>query len=481
MSGLHVNTSGLYEDVIIPLYDCKDNLENAKNQMEKINLNIIKEINFNSNSGLSGAAGMAVGGAIGNLEILKQEKRNLEVEIGSLLDSTNKDLTDVSKIIEDFTGVEAKNLKALELSVQDILILIRGNKDGNEIKQTDIDKKPTTPNDIKDKTNSQQPTNPGYLGQDNIQLQNDQGIQSDNPTEIEELNKEQVDIELEENVPDTQVEKVIELIYGENPNLSEEQKQRIVEAIAEINKTEILEGLYEDIANKIRSLIVEDYLEEKLDLIGITEEDLQQYIDSQPSIKIYFELNEAIKNFENLIENGLLTEEEIRAIIEEHVEIYDSEEEFMEAYINAGGTETDVSEIESFYDPEDQKVHIRNTVDSETITFSIITILGDIAFYDEENGQVSYYTDIDGLGENSNVNMSDNANKTSSTNNVKELQDDVDAIIQNISTETSTTTTKVEELDEEININRTDNTEDISSTNTNVEDLGSDTTIEMNK
>ena len=153
----------------------------------------------------------------------------------------------------------------------------------------------------------------------------------------------------------------------------------------------------------------------------------------------------------------------------------------MEAYINAGGTETDVSEIESFYDPEDQKVHIRNTVDSETITFSIITILGDIAFYDEESGQVSYYTDIDGLDGNSNVNMSDNTNKTSSTNNVKELQDDVDEIMSNISTDTSTITTKVEELNDEININMTDNTEDISSTNTNVEDSDADTTIEMNK
>ena len=197
---------------------------------------------------------------------------------------------------------------------------------------------------------------------------------TDTPTDVEIPDEDQ-DIGLEEIVPDTQVEAVIDLIYDENPNLTDEEKERIVEAIANINETEILEGLDEDVANRIRAEIVDDYLDGELELDSITTEQLQEYIESHPDIQIGFEINEAISNFESLIEAGVVTEEEIKAIIENNIVIHD-ENAFIEEYIEAGGTETDVSDIESFYDPETQTVHVRDTSDSVVITNSIITILG---------------------------------------------------------------------------------------------------------
>ena len=197
---------------------------------------------------------------------------------------------------------------------------------------------------------------------------------TDTPIDVE-ISDEDQDIELEEIVPDTQVEAVIDLIYDEDPNLTDEEKERIVEAIANINDTKILEGLNEDIANRIRAEIVDDYLDGELELDGITADQLQEYIESHPDIQIGFEINEAISNFESLIEAGVVTEEEIKAIIENNIVIHD-ENAFIEEYIEAGGTETDVSDIESFYDPETQTVHVRDTSDSVVITNSIITILG---------------------------------------------------------------------------------------------------------
>ena len=172
---------------------------------------------------------------------------------------------------------------------------------------------------------------------------------------------------------------------------TDEERERIIEAIENINTTGILEGIDEDIANRIRAEIVEDYLNGEIELDGITIEELQEYIENHPEIQVGFEINEAIQNFESLIEAGILTTEDIKVVIENNVEIHDSEESFIEAYVEAGGLQEDISEIESFYDPETQTVHIRDTADSVIITNSIITILGEEIFIDEETGEVSYY------------------------------------------------------------------------------------------
>ena len=158
--------------------------------------------------------------------------------------------------------------------------------------------------------------------------------------------------------------------------MNDEEKERIVQAIANINETEILEGLDKDIANRIRAEIIKDYLDGELELTDITKEQLQEYIESHPNIQIGFEIQEAITNFESLIEGEIVTEEEIKAVIENHIEIHD-EEAFIEAYTQAGGEEANISEIDSFYDPETEKIHIRDTADSTVITNSIMTILGE--------------------------------------------------------------------------------------------------------
>ena len=272
-----------------------------------------------------------------------------------------------------------------------------------------------------------------------------------------EISDENQNITMEEIVPDTQIEQVIELIYDGNPNLTDEEKERIVKAITDINKTKILEGLDEDIANRIRAEIIKDYLDGELELEEITKEQLQEYIESHPDIQIGFEINEAIENFESLIEAGVVTEEEIKAILENNVEIHHTEEEFVEAYIEAGGTETEVTEVESFYDPETQTVHIRDTVDSVVITNSIITILGEDLFIDEETGEVS----------------------TNNPNQVEIGESDVTIEMPNDTEDISGNMTDVEIDENNTTIEMSNDTEDISANITDVEIDENNTTIEM--
>lgn len=275
-------------------------------------------------------------------------------------------------------------------------------------------------------------------------IQNETDTKEIKDVEISDKNQ---NITMEEIVPDTQIEQVIDLIYDGNPNLTDEEKERIVKAITDINKTKILEGLDEDIANRIRAEIIKDYLDGELELEEITKEQLQEYIESHPDIQIGFEINEAIENFESLIEAGVITEEEIKAILENNVEIHHTEEEFVEAYIEAGGTETEVTEVESFYDPETQTVHTRDTVDSVVITNSIITILGEDLFIDEETGEVS----------------------TNNPNQVEIGESDVTIEMSNDTEDISANITDVEIDENNTTIEMPNNTEDISGNMTDVE------------
>ena len=264
---------------------------------------------------------------------------------------------------------------------------------------------------------------------------NDTTVESQKPSDIGEVDKEEFDITLEGKVPAIQVETVIELIYGEDPNLSNDEKERIAEAILKINNTEILEGLEEDVANQIRSDIVKDYMDGKIELDGIEREELQQYIESQPSINVKFELNAAINNFDSLISDGYLTGEQIDSVIENNVQICTEEEfekiyeEFLstegtnnEAYIHEGinkgneefnstqtnatgvdvsankesinqefsSTEANAHAVEFFYNESEDKVYIKDTADSATITKAIISVLDENIVWDDETGQISY-------------------------------------------------------------------------------------------
>lgn len=246
-------------------------------------------------------------------------------------------------------------------------------------------------------------------------------VQTQTPTDTGELNQD-VNTELEGNVTDTQVEAIIELLYGENPTLTDDERQSIAEAIGQINNTGILEGLDEDTANKITSLIVKDALEGKLDLTNITAESLQEYIESQPSININLELNESIQNFDELIKEGQLTEEQVNSVINNQIQIYDTDASFIEAYQNAGGASADISKVEAFYDTATQTIHIRNTVDSTVITNSVILALDEPLFFDEITGKVIYSQTATDLDFGGTIEVIDKNNNTG-TNTQVDLND----------------------------------------------------------
>ena len=273
----------------------------------------------------------------------------------------------------------SRNLKVISIYTQDRIDEI------NQFK-TSIEKI------IEDFINAEKNVPPpgGGSGGGNVITPTNTEIISDEP-EKSEISDTKQDIKPEESEIATQVEAIISILYGEDVELSDEEKQAIIEAVKAINDTKFLDGLSEERANAIRAKVIKDALDGKIELTGITAEELQAYIESQPSINIELEIDKAIKNFDSLIEEGIFTEEEINAIIEKNIKFYDSEEAFIEAYIEAGGTQTDISQVESFYDPETQTVHIRDTADSVVITNSIITILGEELFIDEETGEVSYY------------------------------------------------------------------------------------------
>ena len=268
-------------------------------------------------------------------------------------------------------------------------------------------------------------------------------VQTQTPTDTEDLNKD-INPKLDENVPDTQVEAIIGLLYGENPTLTDDERQSIAEAIGQINKTGILEGLDEDTANKITSLIVKDALEGKLDLTNITAESLQEYIESQPSININLELNESIQNFDELIKEGQLTEEQVNSVINNQIQIYDTDASFIEAYKNAGGTSTDISKVEAFYDTTTQTIHMRNTVDSTVITNSIILALDEPLFFDEITGKVIYSQTATDLDFGGTIEVIDKNNNTE-TNTQVDLNDSITSDTQvNVNNNAETTETQVD-------------------------------------
>ena len=246
-----------------------------------------------------------------------------------------------------------------------------------------------------------------------ISPDNEANIESRPPTDAEIENQDN-QTELEEKVPNTQVEAVIALIFGKDINIPDSVKKIVTQAIAEINKTKILNGLDEEYANKIRSEIIQDYLDGKLELEGITAEKIQKYINSEASIKILLETATALKSFDKLISDGVITGEQIKTSIEENL-VIQSDEEFVKMYVKNGGVESEAKNVKSFYNPETGKMYIRDTVDSKVITSSIVTIMGDIMIYDEETGKVIYNNTQGNLDKDPNVNISDPNINTSTT------------------------------------------------------------------
>ena len=306
-------------------------------------------------------------------------------------------------------------------------------------------------------------------------IQNDsQNTVPQPPTEVEiEESKQETE---QEKVPDTQVEEVIVLIFGKDIDIPDSVKEIVTKAILEINKTEILDGLDEKYANEIRSEIIEDYLEGKLELEGITSEQIQEYINSEPSIKILLETAKALKSFGTLIESGVITKEQIKTIIEENL-VIQSDEEFERMYIENGGVEAETKNVKSFYNPETGKMYVRDTVDSKVITISIITIMGDIMIYDEETGEVLYNNTQGNLDKEPDVNIPDQ-NINTSTTPTEDLDEEPETNLSGEVTDTSTSNNEVIE-DKDITVEKPEEGKNTNDSTANVEDISSNEDINI--
>lgn len=217
-----------------------------------------------------------------------------------------------------------------------------------------------------------------------------QKVIPDEPTTSAGIIGDAINIKNEPEETNSEVQTIIEMIYGKNAELTDEEKQIVLNAVENIDKTGMLNELDEETANQIKAQIIRDGMENKYDLNNITNETLQEYIASQPDLNVQFELKEAEENFNTLINNGTLTQEQVDTVAG-RVQIYDTDEEFMQAYQNAGGTETDVSNVQAFYDSETNQMHIRNTADSKAITETMIEALGEEnLFYNDITNEVAY-------------------------------------------------------------------------------------------
>ena len=280
----------------------------------------------------------------------------------------------------------------------------------------------------------------------------DSEIDADTPND-EEIDSKDDEINMSDKVPETQVVAVIEILYGKDAELTVEEKQRIVEAIGYINNTGLLDGLDEDICNMIRAQIVKDYIDGKLELEEIDREALESYINTQPAIKINLLLAESIKSLQSLIESGVITKKQVETIIKDNINIHNSDDEFMEAYLKAGGTETDISKVNYFYDKENKIIHMKNNVTSTEVTYAIVSEMDDMIIFDSKTGKPIYYKELEEINTDE-INMKNN---------------EVDSTIENVNIE-----------DKNMNINMGNNEVDSTIENVNIKDKNIDKNLDGN-
>ena len=309
-------------------------------------------------------------------------RENLKTLVDSIITNLRNIQTDIRNIKESFENAESRNNSiAGSIGGAGVTGITGGSVSSNYGKAT-----VTTP----DTSNS--------LG--------DTNIKPEDPTKVEvDVSDKTTNISGE--VTESEVTKVIELIYGEDPEIPQDTKERIANAIANINRTEILDGLDEGIANQAKAEIVKDVLDGELEIEGITAEQLQEYIDGEPSIKIHLEMNDALTNFDGVIADGTVTEDQIKSIMNEKIVISDSEE-FTNLYIENGGTEAEIADVEFFTDEATQKIYIRDTADSITITKIIVSELDENLFFDEITGNVIQVQNIENTENDVNIEMPGN-------------------------------------------------------------------------
>ena len=309
-------------------------------------------------------------------------RENLKTLVDSIITNLRNIQTDIRNIKESFENAESRNNSiAGSIGGAGVTGITGGSVSSNYGKAT-----VTTP----DTSNS--------LGDTNIKPEDPTKVEVDDSDKTTDISGE---------VTESEVTKVIELIYGEDPEIPQDTKERIANAIANINRTEILDGLDEDIANQAKAEIVKDVLDGELEIEGITAEQLQEYIDGEPSIKIHLEMNDALTNFDGVIADGTVTEDQIKSIMNEKIVISDSEE-FTNLYIENGGTEAEIADVEFFTDEATQKIYIRDTADSITITKVIVSELDENLFFDEITGNVIQVQNIENIENNVNIEMPGN-------------------------------------------------------------------------
>ena len=309
-------------------------------------------------------------------------RENLKTLVDSIITNLRNIQTDIRNIKESFENAESRNNSiAGSIGGAGVTGITGGSVSSNYGKAT-----VTTP----DTSNS--------LGDTNIKPEDPTKVEVDDSDKTTNISGE---------VTESEVTKVIELIYGEDPEIPQDTKERIANAIANINRTEILDGLDEDIANQAKAEIVKDVLDGELEIEGITAEQLQEYIDGEPSIKIHLEMNDALTNFDGVIADGTVTEDQIKSIMNEKIVISDSEE-FTNLYIENGGTEAEIADVEFFTDEATQKIYIRDTADSITITKIIVSELDENLFFDEITGNVIQVQNIENIENDVNIEMPGN-------------------------------------------------------------------------
>ena len=309
-------------------------------------------------------------------------RENLKTLVDSIITNLRNIQTDIRNIKESFENAESRNNSiAGSIGGAGVTGITGGSVSSNYGKAT-----VTTP----DTSNS--------LGDTNIKPEDPTKVEVDDSDKTTNISGE---------VTESEVTKVIELIYGEDPEIPQDTKERIANAIANINRTEILDGLDEDIANQAKAEIVKDVLDGELEIEGITAEQLQEYIDGEPSIKIHLEMNDALTNFDGVIADGTVTEDQIKSIMNEKIVISDSEE-FTNLYIENGGTEAEIADVEFFTDEATQKIYIRDTADSITITKVIVSELDENLFFDEITGNVIQVQNIENIENDVNIEMPGN-------------------------------------------------------------------------
>lgn len=399
--GVHINTDNLSDTVIPYLKQCRQKIKDCKAKLKTANeIQIILP-------GLNGADGVdekldsvytGIQEIIGCLDSNLDEIKKLLTWIKDKIDSfetAESNAKDVSSSIAGSASVagisgsaSSRTSKASAGSSSGSSSMGSGSKSGNS-NTAKVKSKVGKVKEAKQVSSKVGKVKEG-IGNNITDPEEMHKVIPDEPVTSAGIIGDAISINKESEETISDVQTVIEMIYGKDAQLTDEEKETVVNAVENIDKTGMLNGLDDETANQIRAQIIKDGMENKYDLNNITNETLQQYIESQPDLNVQFELKEAKENFNALIDNGTITQEQIDTVAGK-VQIYDTDEDFMQAYQNAGGTETDVSKVQAFYDEKTQQMHIRNTADSKAITETMIEAVGEPnLFYDEITNQVAY-------------------------------------------------------------------------------------------